>query len=131
MIVVDASVVVVALVDGGHDGIIARGRMRAGRLCAPELLWLEVASVLRRQVTAGHIEPSQAADALDDLLRLPVLSAPHPPLVRRIWELRENITPYDAAYVALAESLGTTLVTADARLSRAPGPRCDIELLAS
>ena len=53
----------------------------------------------------------------------------HLPLLDRIWELRENVTPYDAAYVALAEDLGGTLVTADARLGRAPGPRCAIEVL--
>ncbi len=67
--------------------------------------------------------------ALTDLADLPMARVSHRPLLRRCWELRDNLTVYDAAYVALAESLDATLVTADARLARAPGVRCAVELL--
>lgn len=67
--------------------------------------------------------------ALGDLAAVPVRRAPHLPLLSRCWELRESITIYDAAYVALAEALGVVLLTADTRLSRAPGPRCTIEVI--
>lgn len=67
--------------------------------------------------------------AIQDLLAMPLDRAAHQPLLARCWELRDNVTVYDAAYVALAEALGLPLVTADGRLARAPGPRCPIELL--
>lgn len=130
MIVVDASVVATALLDDQADGTTARARLRGTRPTAPELLDLEVLSVIRRLVGAGRVTPTRARQAVDDLEDLPVQRAPHRPLIHRCWELQENLTPYDAAYVALAEAIGTTLLTADARLSRAPGPRCEIELLA-
>ena len=129
MIVVDASVVVVALADDARDGDFARARLRGERLSAPELLDLEVASVLRRQVRRGEIDARRAALALDDLAMLPLERAPHRPLISRCWQLRENVTVYAAAYVALAEALGVTLLTGDGRLAGATGPECQIELL--
>jgi predicted nucleic acid-binding protein len=129
VIVVDASVVVVALADDARDGDFARVRLRGERLSAPELLDLEVASVLRRQVRRGEIDARRAALALDDLAMLPLERAPHRPLITRCWQLRENVTIYDAAYVALAEALGVTLLTGDRRLAGATGPECHIELL--
>lgn len=83
----------------------------------------------RRQLIAGWLDESGAQQALDDLAALNLVRAPHLPLMPRIWELRDNLTPYDAAYVALAEALGATLLTADARSTRAPGLRCEVELL--
>ncbi len=71
----------------------------------------------------------RAATAVTDLAALSLDRMPHRPLLARCWELRDNLTPYDASYVALAERLGVTLVTADARLARAPGIRCDVEVL--
>ncbi len=96
---------------------------------APELLDLEVASVLRRQVSAAMVNLRRANLALGDLAAMPVQRAPHLPLLSRCWELRENFTVYDASYIALAEVLGVTLITGDTRLARAPGTRCTIEVI--
>lgn len=130
MIVVDASVVAVALADDGRYGDIARARLRNEQLAAPELIDLEVGAVLRRQLTNGAIDERRARLALDDLIDLPLRRAPHLPLLMRCWELRDNLTFYDAAYVALAEELDSSLLTADAVLTKAAGPRCPVELLA-
>ncbi len=129
MIVVDASVLVVALADDGGDGDAARARLRNEQLAAPELIDLEVGSVLRRQLANGSIDDRRARLALGDLVDLPMMRAPHRPLLPRCWELRDNLTMYDAAYVALAEELGSSLLTADAKLTQAAGPRCPVELL--
>jgi predicted nucleic acid-binding protein len=129
VLVVDASVLAVALADDDHDGDLARERLRGEHLAAPELADLEVASVLRRQVSTGALNPRRASFALADLSDLPLQRAPHLPLLERCWELRENLSVYDAAYVALAEALDVVLLTGDGRLARASGPRCDIEVL--
>jgi predicted nucleic acid-binding protein len=129
VIVVDASVLATALGDDGPDGDCARARLRGERLSAPELVDLEVASVLRRQLRGGGIDVRRADLALADLVALPLQRAPHRPLLTRCWELRANLTVYDASYVALAEALDVTLLTGDERLARAPGPRCRIEVL--
>jgi predicted nucleic acid-binding protein len=131
VIVVDASVVAVALADDGHDGDHARHRLRGERLTAPDLVDLETASVWRRQVREGFMDTRRAALALTDLAALPLQRASHRALLNRCWELRENVTIYDASYVALAEALGVTLLTGDRRLARATGPRCQIEVLHS
>ena len=110
MITVDASVLAVALADDGQDGDQARARLRGERLTAPELVDLEVTSVWRRQVRDGAMDARRA-------------------LLARCWELRDNLTIYDASYVALAEALEVTLLTGDGRLARATGPRCHIEVL--
>jgi len=129
VLVVDASILVVALADDGPDGDQARARLRGQRLVLPELADLEVVSVLRRQVRAGAIDIRRAGLALEDLAALPARRAPHRPLLARCWELRDNLTVYDAAYVALAEAMQATLLTGDQRLARAAGPRCPIEIL--
>ena len=129
VLVVDASVLVVALADDGADGDHARARLRGEQLILPELADLEVASVLRRQIRAGAIGARRAGLALQDLGALPAARAPHRPLLGRCWELRDNLTVYDAAYVALAEAVQATLLTGDQRLARATGPRCPIEIL--
>lgn len=130
MLVVDASVVAVALADDGSDGDHIRARLRGERLAAPELVDLEVVSVLRRQYLAGALNLRRAELALTDLEALPLQRASHLSLLSRCWELRENLTAYDAAYIALAEALNATLLTGDRRLARAAGPRCDIEVVA-
>lgn len=129
MLVVDASVLAPALADDGPDGDTGRARLRGQSLAAPELIDLETASVIRRQLQAGHLGARRAALALTDLAELALRRAPHRPLLARCWELRENLTVYDAAYVAVAELLDIVLVSADARLAGAPGPRCEIDLL--
>jgi predicted nucleic acid-binding protein len=131
VLVVDASVLAPALADDGPDGDAARARLRGQSLAAPELIDLETTSVIRGRSRAGHLDVRRAGLALTDLVDLPLRRAPHRPLLARCWELRENLTVYDAAYVALAEVLDVVLLTADARLANAPGPRCEIELLAS
>jgi predicted nucleic acid-binding protein len=129
VIAVDASVLAVALADDGRDGDHARARLRGERLTAPELVDLEVTSVWRRQVRDGAMDARRAALALADLTALPLRRAPHRALLARCWELRDNLTIYDASYVALAEALEVTLLTGDRRLARATGPRCYIEVL--
>ena len=130
VIVVDASVLSVALGDDAADGATARSRLRDQTVVAPELIDLEVVSVLRRQVAAGLMTPARAELAVADLSELPMRRATHRPLLFRCWELRHTVTPYDAAYIALAELLRIVLVTADGLLSRAPGVRCEIDVIA-
>ena len=129
MIVVDASIVATALADDGDDGDTARSRLRGESLSAPGLLDLEVVSVWRRAARAGRLERRRARQALTDLAELPLARAPHVPLLERIWELGDNLSPYDAAYIALAETLDATFLTADRRLARAPGIACNVEVL--
>ena len=128
VIVVDASVLAVALGDDGPDGDLARDRLWGEDLAAPELIDLEVTSVLRGRARAGALNDRRAALALDDLRDLPLRRAPHLPLLPRCWELRDTLTTYDAAYVALAEALGATFVTGDRRIGIAPGLRCPVDL---
>jgi predicted nucleic acid-binding protein len=128
--VVDASVILTALVDNGPDGRRFRERLRVGSAAAPELMDVEVVSAIRRRLAAGLVDPRRASAAVSDLDQLAVVRVSHRGLMPRCWELRDNLTPYDALYVALAEHLDTDLLTTDARLARAPGPRCRIELLA-
>jgi predicted nucleic acid-binding protein len=128
VIVVDASIVASALADDGTDGERVRERLAGEQLFAPELLDLEVVSVWRRAARSGRLPERRANQALDDLVALPLARSPHQPLVDRVWELRDNLTAYDAAYVALAEALDSPLLTADEPLSRASGTRCEIIL---
>ncbi len=129
MLVVDASVVAPAIADGSADGDASR-RLIVGRsLAAPDLVRVEAMSALRRQLAAGSLTSQQAGDAVDDLLDLRITLYPTVALLRRCWELRDNVTPYDGCYVALAEALDCPLATADKRLAAAPGPRCAFETL--
>jgi predicted nucleic acid-binding protein len=90
---------------------------------------LEVGAALGRLVRAGSVPERRARLALIDLRELPIERAASLPLLQRCWELRENVSFYDAAYVALAELLDIPLLTADARLARASGPRCAIDVV--
>jgi predicted nucleic acid-binding protein len=129
VLVVDASVIATALGDDGRDGDRARTRLRGETLTAPELLDLEVASVLRRQVAFGALPARRAELALADLDALPLQRVQHRFLLRRCWQLRDNFSSYDAAYVALAETIGSDLLAGDGNLARAPAPRCRVEVL--
>lgn len=129
MIVVDASVIVSGLADDGADGDRIRDRLRGQQLAAPELIDLEVVSAWRKLVAVGALDERRARLALDDLRAIRLRRAPHASLLGRCWELRNNLTIYDAAYLALAELLETTLLTGDARLAGAPGARCAVEVV--
>lgn len=129
MIVVDASIVVTALADDGTDGDRVRARLRGERLVAPHLIDTEVVSAWRRLAAAGDVDERRVALAMEDLRSIRLDRVPHVPLVGRCWELRQNLTVYDATYVALAEAMDVALLTADAKLAAAPGLRCAVELL--
>lgn len=127
VIVVDASVMAPVVADAGPDGVRFRRRLHGEQVAAPDLLRVEVLSVIRRQHRSGTLDLTQADNAVADLVDLPITVYPTAPLLFRCWELRDNLTAYDACYIALAEALGCTLVTADVRLSGAPGIGCPIE----
>jgi predicted nucleic acid-binding protein len=122
-LVVDASAMVAALVDSGPDGRWAEGLLSSG-LAAPHLLPVEVASVLRRAVHQGDLAVEIASLAHADLQDLRLELVPYGLVAERIWELHQNLSPYDAWYVAVAELLEVPLATLDQRLARAPGPTC-------
>lgn len=124
-VVVDASVVVAALLDPGWLGVWAESLLASGPLAAPHLMPAEAANILRRSALAGEISADVASLAHEDLGSLRLELFPYAPCAARVWELRRNITAYDAWYVALAETLGARLATLDARLGRAPGTRCE------
>lgn len=100
-------------------------------MAAPDLVDIETVSVLRKRWQAGDLTERRFAAALGDLAALDFIRYPGLPLMPRAFELRDNLTPYDAAYIAVAEGLGCPLLTADARLARAPGIRCRVEVLGS
>lgn len=129
MIVVDASILVIALADDGPDGERHRTRLVGERLAAPHLIDVEVVSAWRRLAAAGQLDERRASFARVDLRSLPIQRVPHAQMLERCWELRANLTVYDASYVALAELLGASLLTADAKLAATPGPTCAIEVL--
>lgn len=124
--VVDASVLVAALVDSGQAGQWAEATLAEGPLAGPELALVEASNILRRLEQTGEISRLEATSAHRDLLRLALELFPFAPFAERVWALRTNLTSYDAWYVALAEALDCPLMTLDRRLSRASGPRCDI-----
>lgn len=126
LLVVDASVVIAALSTiGGSEGVWAEGLIASATPAAPELVYVEVASALRRAVLAKQISDEMASLAYDDLLLMPLVLYPFAPHGERVWELRRNVRSYDALYVAMAERLDAPLATLDARLARASGPRCE------
>jgi predicted nucleic acid-binding protein len=123
-LVIDASMVVAGLIDSGADGRWAEALLVSDSLAAPHMMTAEAANILRRSAAAGVISVEQAALAHADLLDLRVEFFPYAPFAARIWQLRANVTCYDAWNVALAEALGSSLATLDARLANAPGPHC-------
>jgi len=125
VIVVDASCAVLGLLNDGQ----ARRRLSDGAVAVPHLIDAEVAHALRGQVRRGSITPGDGHQALSHWARLAVQRFALVWLLDRMWELRENLSAYDAAYVSLAESMDCELVTADARISRAPGPTCSITIV--
>lgn len=128
MLVVDTSAALDAL--AAHNpppGLIDR-LTGDGDLHAPHLIDIEVLHALRGMLIRGEITPDRAADARSDFADMTMTRYPHPPLADRIWELRHNLTAYDAAFVALAEILDAPLVTCDGKLATAPGHNAKVEL---
>lgn len=125
MIVVDASAALSALLNNGP----ARKILATEQLHAPHLLDSEIANALRRRVAAGQIGADSGWAALDTFRRLGMTRYPVFAFLERVWELRESLSAYDASYVAVAELLHCSLLTADARLSRAPGIRCPVTVV--
>lgn len=128
MLVLDTSAAIAAVVGHPINPRLLERLGDDGDLHAPHLLDVETLHVLRRLVRTGQTTPERAAQAREDLDALRVLRYPHAGLLDRMWALRENLTAYDAAFVALSETLGVPLVTADRRLAVAPGHRATIEV---
>jgi predicted nucleic acid-binding protein len=130
VIVLDASAVLELLL-GTPAGSVVGERIapESQTLHAPHLLDVEVAQVLRRYCASAAIDVERARLALDDLRSIDLHRYPHEPMLERIWQLRSNLTAYDASYVALAEALNAPLLTCDARLANAPGHGARIELV--
>lgn len=131
MMVVDASVLVNAIGDDEQAGAIARSALSGVDLSVPDLVDVEVMSVLRRRWLAGDLSEMRFAQAVEDLATLPAVRYPIRYLMGRAFELRANVTPYDASYVALAEALDCVLLTADSRLALAPGLRCEVRVMSA
>jgi predicted nucleic acid-binding protein len=125
MIVVDASAALAALLNDGQ----ARQLVGRERLHAPHLIDSEIASALRRQILRSRVTATDGWNALDAWRRVALTRYPMVGLLNRVWELRDNLSAYDASYVSLAESLDCALVTADARLSNAAQLRCPITVV--
>ena len=125
MIVLDASAAVSALLNAGQ----ARTSLADEAVHVPHLIDAEIAHALRRQVLGRSLGAADGWAALDTWRRLGVVRHPIDGLLDRVWELRENVSAYDASYLALAEALGCALLTADARLGRVPGLRCAVTVV--
>jgi predicted nucleic acid-binding protein len=130
VIVVDASALLEALLRTPAAEAVGR-RLFAPRqtLHAPHLIDVEVAQVVRRYAMAGEIDEGRGRAALEDLADLPLRRYPHDFLLSRVWDLRNNLTAYDAVYVALAEALDAPMLTRDQRLAGAAGHHARIELV--
>ena len=128
MLVVDTSAVVGVLVARPRNQHLVDRLGIDGDLHAPHLIDIELLHALRRLVLAGHLGEDRAADARTDFADLAVVRYGHAALADRIWELRHNLTAYDASFVALSEALEVPLVTCDARLADAPGHHATVEL---
>jgi predicted nucleic acid-binding protein len=125
--VVDASVLVDALVSASRPGEVARAELRSRSVLeVPAIFAAEATSALRGLVRGGSLSTLRAATALEQIRRVRTIQYPFEPFAHRVWELRDNLTVYDAWYVALAEWLGVEFVTADERLAGASGLRCAV-----
>ncbi|WP_017936018.1 type II toxin-antitoxin system VapC family toxin [Nocardioides sp. Iso805N] len=129
MLVVDTSAMLKALADQDFTARRLRRLFRDEQLAVPEVHDLEMVSAVAGNLRGGNLDPAAAETALAHHAALRLRRHSHRPLLSRIWELRDNLSPYDASYVALAERLDARLITSDARLARAPGVRCPIEVV--
>jgi predicted nucleic acid-binding protein len=117
---------VALLLDGGPDGEWVTDAVAGAELAAPSLVGFETANIIRRHELAEIVSADQAAQAHADLLDLAIEMWPFELLAERAWQLRHNLSSYDASYVALAELIGAALVTLDERIGGAPGLQCEI-----
>lgn len=130
MLVVDASVLSDALLDDGPAGDRARDELAADdQWAAPDHIFVEVMSVIRGRLLARKVTLERAEDAVTALVDAAIDKVDPARLVPRMWELRGNVTAYDAAYAAAAEMLECPLLTGDLRLARARGVRCELRLI--
>ena len=130
MIVADASAVIEILLktpraEKCRDLLFRRGEI----ICAPYLIDIEVVQVLLRYAAMSDISPERGMEAIEDFRAFPITRYPHEPFLSRMWELRHNLTAYDAAYISLAEAMGAHLVTCDSRLARAHGHEAKVEVI--
>jgi predicted nucleic acid-binding protein len=125
-VVCDASALVALLLDAGPDGRWATDALSGAEIAAPDLMMFESSNIIRRHELAGLVSADQAAQAHADMLDLAIEQWPYELLASRIWELRRNLSSYDASYVTLAELTAATLVTLDQRIRRAPHLRCTV-----
>jgi predicted nucleic acid-binding protein len=131
VIVLGASVLANVVADDELTGRRARARLaQSGDAAIPDLADVETVAVLRKRWLVGDLTDGRFRSAIEDLLALPLARFPVGPLMRRAYELRANVTAYDAGYIALAEGLACPLITGDTRLAVAPGINCEIEVLA-
>ncbi|HTW43090.1 MAG TPA: type II toxin-antitoxin system VapC family toxin [Solirubrobacteraceae bacterium] len=124
--VCDSSALAALLIDSGPDGQWVTHTVGSGEITAPALVTYETANIIRGHELSDQISRDQAAQAHADLLDLAIELWPYDILAARAWELRHNLSIYDATYVALAETTGVTLITLDKRLAKAPGTNCRI-----
>lgn len=129
MLIVDASCLYEVVADAASAEAVRQRLAEDPDHAAPHIVDIEVAGVIRRDHLRGRLDATAAAQAIDDLREWPGERFGHQPLLGRIWELRATVRGWDAAYVALAEALDARLLTLDARLAAAPGPRCPIEVV--
>jgi predicted nucleic acid-binding protein len=129
LIVVDSSAVIEVLLRS-QVGIKVEEEIFSPfeNLCAPHLIDLEIVQVLRRYCNSGDMSPERAQNAIEDFEDMPITRYPHDIFLHRIWELRSNITAYDASYIALAEALPAPLITCDKRLASTPLHKVNIRL---
>lgn len=129
MLVVDASCLYEVVADGARANRVRARLASDPDHAAPSVIDVEVVSVIRRDHLLGRLDRTSAAQAVEDLRDWPGERFAHQPLLDRVWELRGSIRSWDGFYVALAEALEATLITSDARLAAAPGPRCAMDIV--
>jgi predicted nucleic acid-binding protein len=129
MLVVDASCLYEVVADGRFAEDVRRRLAADPEHAAPHIVDIEVVSIIRRDHQLGRLDDTAAGQAVDDLREWPGERYGHQPLLDRVWTLRQTVRGWDAAYVALAEALGATVLTLDTRLAAAPGPRCPFDVI--
>lgn len=129
LLTIDASAVISLLIDPSDAGERVAGAVRGADVIAPDLMPIEATNVLRRRRGADLLSVREAQSAFGTLRELSITLWPFETVATRVWELGDNLSAYDACYVALAEHTGSPLITRDARIARAPGVACEVVVL--